>query len=77
LYFLKICFLFVDDKINDQKAKGKKKNQGSRGENIYKDNNNNSLLGLMQRIKFEWKLLLPPQTNTNFLPTIKANMQIK
>jgi hypothetical protein len=36
-----------------------------------------SLLSLMQRIKIEWKQLLHPQTNTNLLPTIKANLQIK
>jgi hypothetical protein len=47
------------------------------GEDIYKDNNNNSFLGLMERIKSKWKLLLAPQTNTNFLLTIKANLQKK
>jgi hypothetical protein len=31
----------------------------------------------MQKTKIEWKLWLPPQTNTNLLPTIKANLQIK
>ncbi len=46
-------------------------------ESIYKNNNNNSLLTLMQRIKIEWKLLLHLQTNTDLLPTIKANLQIK
>jgi hypothetical protein len=48
--------LFTYYKINEQKGRGKEKNQGSRGENIYKDNNNNSLLSLMQIIKIEWKL---------------------
>jgi hypothetical protein len=38
--------LFVDYKINEQKGKGKEKNQGSRGEKFYKDNNNNSFLSL-------------------------------
>jgi hypothetical protein len=28
----------------------------------------------MQIIKIECKLWLPPQTNTNFLPTIKVNL---
>jgi hypothetical protein len=54
-------FLFICKyKINDQKGKGNKKSQGSRGDNIDKDNNNNALLALMQRIKTKWKLLLPP-----------------
>jgi hypothetical protein len=69
--------LFANYKINKQKGRGKESNQGSRGENIYKDNNNNSFLGLMQRIKSKWKILFSPQTNTNFLLTIKAKMQIK
>jgi hypothetical protein len=55
----------------------KRTKEGSKENNIYKANNNNSLLGLMQRIKIEWKLLLPLQINTNFLPTIKVDLQIK
>jgi hypothetical protein len=30
--------------------------QGSRGEGIYKDNNNNSIISLMQKKKIEWKM---------------------
>ncbi len=52
----------------------KREVKGQREKNIYIDNNNNSLLGLMQIIKIECKLWLPPQTNTNFLPTIKVNL---
>jgi hypothetical protein len=37
----------VDYKINEQMGRGKERSQGSSGENIYKNNNNNSLLGLM------------------------------
>jgi hypothetical protein len=69
--------LIENYKISEQKGRGKERSQRSKGKNIYKANNNNSLLGLMQRIKVEWKLLLPPQINTNLLPTIKANLQIK
>ncbi len=58
-------------------AKVKREFKGQRGEGIYNNNNNNSILNLMQKIKIEWKLWLPPQTNTNLLPTIKANLQIK
>jgi len=72
-----MCFLFANYKINEQKVRGKERSQGSRGENICKYNNNNSLLSLMQKIKIEWKLLLPLQTNISFLPTIKVNLQIK
>jgi hypothetical protein len=31
--------MFADYKINEKKAKGKEKSQGSNGKNIYKDNN--------------------------------------
>jgi hypothetical protein len=72
-----MCFLFANYKINEQKGRGKERSQVSRGENICKYNNNNSLLSLMQKIKIEWKLLLPLQTNISFLPTIKVNLQIK
>jgi hypothetical protein len=41
----------VDYKIYEQKGTNKERSKGSKGENIYKDNNNNSILGLMQRIK--------------------------
>jgi len=60
-------------------AKVKKKFKGQRGEGIYRDNNNNSIINLMQKIKIEWKMetMIAPQINTNFLPIIKANLQIK
>jgi hypothetical protein len=37
-------------------AKVKREFKGQRGEGIYNNNNNNSILNLMQKIKIEWKL---------------------
>jgi hypothetical protein len=51
-----MCFLFADYKINEQLGKGKKEFKGQRGEGIYNNNNNNSILNLMQKTKIEWKL---------------------
>jgi hypothetical protein len=34
----------------------KREFKSQRGEGIYKDNNNNSFLNLMQKIKIEWKM---------------------
>jgi len=59
---------------NRAKVKREIKGQGGRS---FTNITTNSFLGLMQRIKIEWKLLLPSQTSTNLPPTIKANLQMK
>jgi hypothetical protein len=48
--------LFVDYKIKKKLGRSKEGIQGSRGEGIYKDNNNNSIISLMQKTKIEWKM---------------------
>jgi hypothetical protein len=60
----------------NKRAEVKRKIKGQR-ERTFTNITKNSLLGLMERIKFEWKLLLPFQINTNHLPTIKSNLQMK
>jgi hypothetical protein len=40
----------------NKRVEAKREFKGQQEKNIYKDNNNNSLLGLMQKIKIEWKL---------------------
>jgi hypothetical protein len=42
--------------INKKLGRGKEGIQGSRGKGIYKDNNNNSIINLMKKIKIEWKM---------------------
>jgi hypothetical protein len=47
----------------------KREFKSQRGEGIYKDNNNNSFLNLMQKIKIEWKMeiMIAPSNKHRFL----------
>jgi hypothetical protein len=58
-----------------KKVKVKREIKGQR-ERTFTKIITNSFLGLIPRIKIEWKLLLPFQTSTKLLPTIKANLQM-
>ncbi len=68
--------MFAYYNINEQKGRGKERNQGSKGENIYKDKNKFTFRPNAKN-KNWMETLLPSQTSTNLLPTIKANLQMK
>jgi hypothetical protein len=57
--FSRYVFIFYIIKLMSKKAKVKKEVRGQ-GERKFTKITKNSLLGIMQRIKIKWKLLLPP-----------------